>query len=502
MVWETGSHNTSTLRKPNGKDGVLTQQFDFVEGVAEATDVTATPARRSTNVSAPAEHPARSAWQTTTQSLRRFLSWLKPLSNGPGEIRALDGVRALAALSIVVFHTFLLLRFEYLPFSHAIDNAWYYLSTGVQLFFVLSGFLLFLPYARAILTERPLPSAARFYQRRALRILPAYWVCLALVIWLNSGDYHTFLPWNIPSHILLIHDYFPRYNRAMDGPFWTLAVEWQFYLLLPLLAWGVSRLVGRSRSLLRLIGALIGLIVVALALHAFDLYLMGTLPTNGFRADHTVTKYVIILTMGAQGKFIEVFAVGMICSALYVATVEGKRLAPRVTRGLAWALLLLAAGVVWFASLHTTFSDVLYSPGVHWGWQAVGYPLLVGVGYGALVLAVVWGNAVIRWPFSVYPLRFIGLISFSLYLWHLPILHGQLPDMATSPLWLRLVVILLVSYLSYQLVERTFLRWRVRRQPAPTAALPTDESGATGTTEATTTPTTASADAHTVVRKG
>jgi len=402
--------------------------------------------------------------------LWRFLGWLKPLSNGPGEIRALDGVRALAALSIVVFHTFLLLQLEYQPWSHAIAEAWYYLSTGVQLFFVLSGFLLFLPYARAMLTGKPLPSTARFYQRRALRILPAYWVCLGFVIWLSSGDYHTFLPWNIPSHILLIHDFFPRYDRALDGPFWTLAVEWQFYLLLPLLAWCLSRIVGASRSLLRLIGALVGLIVAALALHAVDLYLMGTLPTNGFRADHTVTKYVIILTMGTQGKFIEVFAVGMICSALYVATIEGRLLARQVTQRLAWVLLLLAAGVIWFASLHTNVSDVLYSPGVHWGWQAVGYPLLVGVGYGALVLAVVWGNAIIRWPFSVYPLRFIGLISFSLYLWHLPILHGQLPGMATSPVWLRLLVILLVSYLSYQLVERPFLRWRVRRQPAPTAA--------------------------------
>jgi len=444
--------------------------------MADGVDTRSAPIGRPDTGAASANAP-QPTWQS---KLRGFLSWLKPLSNGPGEIRALDGVRALAALSIVVFHTFLLLQLEYKPWSHAIAEAWYYLSTGVQLFFVLSGFLLFLPYARAMLTGRPLPSAGRFYQRRALRILPAYWVCLAFMIWLSSGDYHTFLPWNIPSHILLIHDFFPRYNRALDGPFWTLAVEWQFYLLLPLLAWGLARIVGKSRSLLRLIGGLLALIVGALTLHALDLYLMGTLPTNGFRADHTVTKYVIILTMGSQGKFLEVFAVGMICSALYVATVEGKLLAPRVTRRLAWLLLLLAGGVIWFASLHTNFSDVLYSPGVHWGWQAVGYPLLVGVGYGALVLAVVWGNAVIRWPFSVYPLRFIGLISFSLYLWHLPILHGQLPYMATSPVWLRMLVILLVSYLSYQLVERPFLRWRISRKPAPTAPTPSPSPAAAG----------------------
>lgn len=457
-----------------------------LESLAASIASTERMAPSQENSHAPNASPSLAPQPERRSALWRFLVWLKPLSNGPGEIRALDGVRAIAALMIVVFHLLLLLQFEYQPFSKAIDEAWYYLGTGVQLFFVLSGFLLFLPYARAMLTGRPLPSARRFYQRRALRILPAYWVCLAFMIWLSRGDIHTFLPWNIPSHILLIHDYFPRYNRGLDGPFWTLAVESQFYVLLPLLAWGLARLVRASRSLLRLIGGLLVIILCAMALHAAALYVMGTLPINGLVADKTWGKLFVILVMGSQGKFIEVFAVGMICSALYVATVEGGLLTPRVTRALAWPLLVVMGGVVWFGSLHTVFADVLYTPGKQWGWQAVGYPLLVGVGYGALVLAVVWGGPIIRYPFSVYPLRFIGLISFSLYLWHLPILHGLPPYLVTTPVWLRLVIILLVSYLSYQFVERPFLRWRINRKPAPTAnvAASADAAGAAGDTAA------------------
>ncbi|HLY30785.1 MAG TPA: acyltransferase, partial [Ktedonobacterales bacterium] len=76
------------------------------------------------------------------------LRWLKPLNASSHEIRVLDGVRAVAALSIVVFHSLLSHKFEYTPLSHFLDNTWYYFSTGVQLFFVLSGFLLFMPYAR------------------------------------------------------------------------------------------------------------------------------------------------------------------------------------------------------------------------------------------------------------------------------------------------------------------------------------------------------------------
>ena len=98
----------------------------------------------------------------------RILTLLKPMENGPQEIRSLDGLRALAALSIVLFHVMLFLQLEYQPWSQAINHGWYYLSTGVHLFFVLSGFLLFLPYVRALLDGERLPSARRFYRRRAL----------------------------------------------------------------------------------------------------------------------------------------------------------------------------------------------------------------------------------------------------------------------------------------------------------------------------------------------
>ncbi|HEX5546708.1 MAG TPA: acyltransferase family protein, partial [Ktedonobacterales bacterium] len=171
------------------------------------------------------------------------------MDNGPKEIRALDGLRALAALSIVLFHVMLFLQLEYTPLSQAINHTWYYLSTGVHLFFVLSGFLLFLPYARAMLDGQRLPSTRRFYRRRALRILPAYWVCLAIMVALKFYVRHVpFSLGDVTAHIFLIHDSFPQFNRDYDGPFWTLAVEAQFYLLLPLLALVVSWVCGSRRS--------------------------------------------------------------------------------------------------------------------------------------------------------------------------------------------------------------------------------------------------------------
>ena len=71
---------------------------------------------------------------------------LLPLDNGAQEIRALDGLRACAALSVVLFHIFLVSHasLTFLGPDGALD--WYYLMTGVHLFFVLSGFLMFLPF--------------------------------------------------------------------------------------------------------------------------------------------------------------------------------------------------------------------------------------------------------------------------------------------------------------------------------------------------------------------
>src|SRR5579884_4258341 len=99
---------------------------------------------------------------------QKLIRTLVPLNNGPNEIRALDGLRATAALSVLALHFLSFVNFQLTPLGSATAAFWQYLGTGVELFFVLSGFLLFLPYARAMLHSKPLPSVRGFYRRRAL----------------------------------------------------------------------------------------------------------------------------------------------------------------------------------------------------------------------------------------------------------------------------------------------------------------------------------------------
>ena len=432
----------------------------------------------ATRAKAPSAPPAQA---TRRQRLVRLLL---PRENGSGEIRALDGVRAIAALSIVIFHTLLYKHVEFLPASQAIGNVWYYFSMGVQLFFVLSGFLLFRPYTRAILAGKALPSWARFYQRRALRILPVYWVALTVLLVSQARIAGKPLWLNTLAHIALIQDVFPRFNRDLNGPFWTLAVEAQFYLLLPVIAAGIARVVGRSRSAARLIGAVVGVIALAELLRWLDALLMASVSPNALaHGGAEAARYLIALvTMGMQGKNLEVFFIGALCATLYVIATEHEGLARHMRQRIAIALLIVGAGLsVWAAPLWQ-LGAVVFTPGAIWGLDVITYPLVVGLSFGAMTLGIIWSGSLVRGVFESAPLRFVGHISYSVYVWHLPILQGMLAPFSTMHVWERLISIFVVSYISYQLLERPFLSRRQRlRARELTSADDTAPSGVADT---------------------
>src|SRR5690349_20215062 len=119
-------------------------------------------------------------------------STISPSESGkPSTILALDGVRVFATIAVITFHINSLVANNLWdkpsnPLSSAFET---FGGSGVTLFFVLSGFLLFMPYANALLFQEHWPSTRRFYLRRVLRILPGYYVALALMILLFQRQY-------------------------------------------------------------------------------------------------------------------------------------------------------------------------------------------------------------------------------------------------------------------------------------------------------------------------
>lgn len=386
--------------------------------------------------------------------LLRIQRWLDVQFDGKKQkstIAPLDGVRAIACLSVITFHISLVTTNDLPLWNPAkmpplVSAIAFTGDTGVTLFFLLSGFLLFLPYAKALLFENtPWPSARIFYVRRALRILPAYYVSLFLMILLFHPEFlqRDHLP-ALGYFLTLFMDSSPLSYKKINGPFWTLAVEWQFYLLLPLLALGTGWIVRHGTRIRRMI-TLVFCLVAVMAWGIFSRYAglyLTQHPSETFHLPRSVLDFILFFTYGPtinglHGKFLEDFAVGMLISACYMLL---RSLAPErgvhtVLRRLSPFALLI--GILWLVTmaawkynqshLHTwTFFDPLVG-----SYDYIG-EFCFALGYGLCMAAILFGPMSIQRLFAWKPLRWIGLVSFGLYMWHLLLLqfftsHVMLP---------------------------------------------------------------------------
>ncbi len=376
----------------------------------------------------------------TTQSASDALE----VSKTKNHIFVLDGVRGVACLAVLWFHMNFLARVYgiWLPL-HGLNNILgtlaYFGDSGVILFFLLSGFLLFLPYAKALVFDGNWPGWRRFYLRRIFRIIPGYYVALFLIIlffhpeFLHSDHRHQlwqFLTFRMDGWL----------SGTLNGPFWTLAIEFQFYMLLPIIAWVFSLIIRRGglhSRMIKLSVCLCAMFTWGLLTRFWGLSIADT-PTLDFLLPHTIWTSLKPYIYGDGGKFFEVFAVGMLICVLYVYTQNAAQSVHWQIRLRRWSpamffvgLMILAILSLWHFYLlnldvykninlyHVfTFLDpYMISLRRIWPmWQASGYALC----YGLCIMALLFGSAKLKKPFEWPLLRWVGLISFSLYMWHLP----------------------------------------------------------------------------------
>jgi len=166
----------------------------------------------------------------------------------------LDGLRGLASMYVVIVHINRYMGEQVPVFLQLVGKALRYGSFAVGVFIVLSGYVLMLPIARSPSGELS-GGLWTYIQRRARRILPPYYaavifslltavIVLALIRffnfqWHESQDYGEFHPWfslkDVLTHLLLIHDFSRDTLGSINAPLWSVAVEWQIYLIFPLL---------------------------------------------------------------------------------------------------------------------------------------------------------------------------------------------------------------------------------------------------------------------------
>jgi peptidoglycan/LPS O-acetylase OafA/YrhL len=453
----------------------------------------------------------------SSQSTTRF-----PKSNeSKNQILVLNGVRAIACSYVLIYHlneiasetgiwgpTYDIhnvggtLTF----FAQALSNGGF---SGVHLFFMLSGFLLFLPYAKSLLFNSPCPSMRRFYLRRIFRIIPGYYVTLFLM----ALFFHPiFLRARYWSDLWLFLTFRMNFSLAgqLNGVFWTLAIEFQFYFLLPIIAWLFGLVVRRGGihwRMCKLSFCLLIMMAWGLLTTYWGLYLANTTKLD-FLIPHRISLALEPLIYGDKSKYLEVFAIGMLVCMLYTYmqyAPSAQRWSMRM-RYLSPLLLTMGLAMIFFVSFwvyYFTDLDVqnftkyaryvrytkyhiiftLLDPHLptivaHYlpEWQNFGY----AIGYGLCILAVLYGPVWIKRPLESAPLLWVASISFSLYMWHQQLMYlfrdvllfqiqaqhfGHLVEYVALWCW-TLVIALPVSATFYARIEKPGIQlgeWLIRK---------------------------------------
>jgi len=396
-----------------------------------------------------------------------------------GNLEGVDGLRAAAALSILVLHVWS----EGTPggpvsFGTKLDHRLLDLSYGVTLFFTLSGFLLYRPFCRAILAGRPTLAVVDYLRKRALRIFPAYWtillVCALLVGGLLRNTARGTLEGRLTDPLLLarvallVQNYDLRTILSGIGPAWTLAVEVVFYLVLPLLAWVAWRWARQRSDHARVLAALappVFFLVLGLAGKAVTEF---AVPTDGVgHGWNTDWHSVLERSLLCQA---DLFSFGMALAVLHCLKREG-----RITLPPRWNLVAglgAVAGYLICAKGAPVASQLSYSR--YNTVMALACSLLLAV----VVLAEPGRSRLVK-VLELPPVVALGVISYSVFLWHHPLVLSARQHHLTFDgrlgllvnLGMVLVVTLALSALTYRYVEAPMLRLKSRRpRRVPTAS--------------------------------
>lgn len=402
---------------------------------------------------------------------RTVAEWRVPPTTG-SRLPRIEGARALAAGSIVVYHVW---RYgsESGPVALGpLNRVMPHLALGVTLFFTLSGFLLYRPFVAALLRARSRPNLVAYLRNRALRILPAYWVILLITGVVMGASLVSYdlqrgslaaRPGLLVRDAFLVQNYDPGTILTGIGPAWSLAIEVAFYLVLPVLVLGTFALarrdkIGSRRAWLALLPPVVMLGVGASGKLVAVTALRGWGPGLGWVNDwHSVLER----SFWVQA---DLFAYGMLLAVLTVLVEDGRVRLPRRWWPVTAVGLLALAGGTAAAFDRGTINQYVYDSLM---------ALACGVFLSLIVLA---GSDRERPPASVgwleaRPIVWVGVVSYSLFLWHEPIIwwlrdRGFLISGGALGFLLNLIIVgtitLVLSALTYRLVELPALRLKSR----------------------------------------
>ncbi|WP_137191122.1 acyltransferase family protein [Stenotrophomonas rhizophila] len=355
------------------------------------------------------------------------------LARSGGRLHFLDALRGIAAAYVVFFH---LVYVGGVPAPAWLSGLVAEGRSGVMLFFVVSCFSLFFTMPARLREARPIVS---FFTHRFFRIAPLFYAWLAITCVLMVYVYH--LPVTTAAvfqSIFFVFNLVPGNQSGIVMASWTIGVEMLFYAIFPLIYFRTRTLV-QSASLV---------LLTLLAYFAMS-FVLPLLPLDPETAG-SIHQWLFI-------KDLPVFALGAVCYFLLADRLANEPTAQ--DRSVGWLLILVAA-CIFVARSNGWVDDGIFG-GHPYMWPAIWYAaLVVGLALNPIRLLV---NGLTR---------FLGTISYSLYLAHGPVINTLRPwyaRLALHETWSTtatyliaaagtMLVSIAIAYVTYRLIEVPFIR--------------------------------------------
>ena len=363
-------------------------------------------------------------------------------------IKELDGLRALFIIIIVWYHIWQQSWLEPKIGAFSIDGIIRNGSICVDALILISGFCLFLPYARKMEYDDKLPSTKKFYINRIARIVPSYLfaILVTLIFFvLPNKEYSSisFALKDIFSHLFFVHNLVPEvlYDTKIIGVLWTVAVEIQLYLFFPLIAKAFMK-----KPILTYISTVsFSLLCCFLISQNFDTI------SHSFWVNNTLT-------------FICVFMNGILGAWIYMKITKkypSNKFLPILFTIISIALVLV----------YTPICNFRMSYGDEQKWQ-IDFRYLLSFFYLAFIISTILASSWYRKLFNNRVMKFIAVISYNMYIYHqfiatklveykIPSWQGEeLPNVAGDSSWqikyviICVIIILLVATITTYFIER------------------------------------------------
>ena len=347
-------------------------------------------------------------------------------------ILPLDGLRAIAAFGVIWIHVWAFYANPSLMISSLnLYKLMAILGNGVDFFFVISGFCMYLMIDKSFSWK----GYKHFLYKRLLRIAPAYFVSIlvyASIIKVFNPSFHFF--YNVFFHFLFLNNVVT--GNTISGPFWSLGTEWHFYMILPFFIW-FSNKISLMRSVL---------------LFSFSSIIFMCIINLGYLNYYWWQNQIFV-------RFPE-FGIGIIGAYLYLKN---------------WKLPLWLSGikglVIGFVIMYSgrTFMVTEFlakTSGMAFIFKSIAEPVMC-LGFCTMLYNLISQPSIVSRVLSLKPITYLGRISFSVYLWHslsiLILAHilKSLPYQNYNPIIAFILVSLLtilIAHFSYSLFESLYFK--------------------------------------------